>query len=63
MRELIRSTCGLPVSGVIEGFGEALQLMSVEGHIRVTIPSELAYGEAGAGGASTQEQTPARGRG
>ena len=38
-----------PVNGVIAGFGEALQLMSVGGHIRVTIPSELAYGEAGAG--------------
>ena len=38
-----------PVNGVIPGFGEALQLMSVGGHIRVTIPSELAYGEAGAG--------------
>lgn len=40
-----------PVSGVIAGFGEALQLMSVGGHIRVTIPSELAYGETGAGAA------------
>ena len=39
-----------PVSGVIEGFGEALQLMSVGGHIRVTIPSDLAYGEAGSSG-------------
>ncbi len=38
-----------PVSGVIEGFGEALQLMSVGGHIRVTIPSALGYGETGAG--------------
>ena len=38
-----------PVSGVIEGFGEAVQLMSVGGHIRVTIPSEKAYGEDGAG--------------
>jgi len=38
-----------PVDGVIPGFGEALQLMSVGGHIRVTIPSELAYGEEGAG--------------
>ncbi len=38
------------VSGVIKGFGEALQLMSVGGHIRVTIPSDLAYGEVGAGG-------------
>ena len=38
------------VDGVIAGFGEALQLMSVGGHMRVTIPSELAYGEEGAGG-------------
>lgn len=44
---------GLPaefdVDGVITGFGEALQLMSVGGHIRVTVPPELAYGERGAG--------------
>ena len=38
-----------PVDGVIAGFGEALQLMSVGGQMRVTIPSELAYGEEGAG--------------
>ena len=38
-----------PVSGVIPGVGEALQLWSAGGHMRVTIPSELAYGEAGAG--------------
>ncbi len=38
-----------PVNGLIEGFSEALQLMSVGSHVRVTIPSELAYGEAGAG--------------
>ncbi len=37
------------VDGVIEGFGEALQLMSVGGHARVTIPPELGYGEAGRG--------------
>jgi len=37
------------VDGVIAGFGEALQLMSAGGQIRVTIPSELAYGEDGAG--------------
>ena len=37
------------VSGVISGFGEALQLMSVGSHVRVTIPSELAYGETGSG--------------
>lgn len=44
---------GLPaefdVDGVITGFGEALQLMSVGGHIRVTVPPELGYGERGAG--------------
>jgi len=38
-----------PVDGVIAGFGEALQLMSAGGQLRVTIPSELAYGEDGAG--------------
>ncbi len=37
------------VDGVIEGFGEALQLMSVGSQIRVTIPPELGYGEAGRG--------------
>lgn len=37
------------VDRVIEGFGEALQLMSVGSQIRVTIPSELGYGEAGRG--------------
>ena len=45
------------VSGVIPGFGEALQLMSVGGHIRVTIPSELAYGETGAGDAIGPNET------
>lgn len=35
------------VNGVIAGFGEALQLMSVGSQIRVTIPAELGYGEAG----------------
>lgn len=40
-----------PVNGLIEGFSEALQMMSVGSHVRVTIPPELAYGEAGAGSA------------
>ena len=40
-----------PVNGLIEGFSEALQMMSVGSHVRVTIPPELAYGEAGAGAA------------
>ncbi|WP_339847365.1 FKBP-type peptidyl-prolyl cis-trans isomerase [uncultured Halopseudomonas sp.] len=36
----------LPVSGVIPGWVEILQLMNVGDKFKVTIPSELAYGEA-----------------
>lgn len=36
----------LPVSGVIPGWVEVLQLMNVGDKFKVTIPSELAYGEA-----------------
>lgn len=36
------------VDNVIPGFSEALKLMAVGGRIRVVIPSELAYGAAGA---------------
>jgi FKBP-type peptidyl-prolyl cis-trans isomerase FklB len=36
----------LPVSGVIPGWVEILQLMHVGEKLKVTIPSELAYGEA-----------------
>jgi FKBP-type peptidyl-prolyl cis-trans isomerase FklB len=39
------------VGGVIAGFAEALQLMTVGSHYRVFIPSELAYGPQGSGGA------------
>lgn len=39
-----------PVSGVIPGFAEALQLMSLNSSWRIYIPSELAYGEAGVPG-------------
>lgn len=46
-----------PVNELIEGFSEALQLMSVGSHIRVTIPSELAYGEAGVGAVIDPNET------
>ena len=39
-----------PVSGVIPGWTEALQLMQPSGVLEVWIPSELAYGTRGAGG-------------
>jgi FKBP-type peptidyl-prolyl cis-trans isomerase FklB len=39
-----------PVSGVIPGWTEALQLMKTGSKYDIVIPSNLAYGEAGAGG-------------
>ena len=39
-----------PVTGVIEGWTEALQLMNEGSHWRLFIPPELAYGDRGAGG-------------
>ncbi|WP_167605239.1 FKBP-type peptidyl-prolyl cis-trans isomerase [Maribellus sediminis] len=40
-----------PVNGVIQGWVEALQLMSEGSKWRLYIPSDLAYGSRGAGGA------------
>ena len=39
-----------PVTGVIKGWVEALQLMKTGSKYRLFIPSELAYGAQGAGG-------------
>ncbi len=41
----------IPVSGVIRGWVEALQLMPVGSKWKLYIPSDLGYGDRGAGGA------------
>ncbi|MBQ0725082.1 MAG: FKBP-type peptidyl-prolyl cis-trans isomerase [Cycloclasticus sp.] len=46
-----------PVNGVIQGWQEALQLMNVGAKWKVFIPSNLAYGENGAGGSIGPNET------
>jgi FKBP-type peptidyl-prolyl cis-trans isomerase FklB len=45
------------VNGVIKGWTEALQLMPVGSKWQLFVPSELAYGQRGAGGAIGPNQT------
>jgi peptidylprolyl isomerase len=44
------SQATFPVGGVIPGFRDAILGMSIGGQRRVSIPSELGYGQVGAGG-------------
>lgn len=44
-----RKSISFPVNGVIPGWVEALQLMSIGDKWKLYIPQELAYGERGAG--------------
>jgi FKBP-type peptidyl-prolyl cis-trans isomerase len=46
-----------PVGGVIKGWTEALQLMPVGSKWQLVVPSELAYGSRGAGGAIGPNET------
>ena len=41
----------IPVSGVIQGWVQALQMMPVGSKWKLYIPSDLGYGDRGAGGA------------
>jgi FKBP-type peptidyl-prolyl cis-trans isomerase FklB len=46
-----------PVGGVIKGWTEALQLMPVGSKWQLFVPSDLAYGKRGAGGAIGPDET------
>ena len=39
-----------PLNGVIKGFSEGLTLVGEGGKIRLYMPSDIAYGDRGAGG-------------
>ena len=45
------------VQGVIKGWVEALQLMTVGSKWKLAIPSDIAYGERGAGGDIGPDET------
>ena len=51
------SPASFPVNGVIAGWTEALQLMPVGSKWKLFVPSDLAYGERGAGEAITPHAT------
>jgi FKBP-type peptidyl-prolyl cis-trans isomerase FklB len=51
------SPATFPVNRVIAGWTEALQMMGTGSKWRLVIPSELAYGERGAGGAIPPDAT------
>ncbi|MBU1172396.1 MAG: FKBP-type peptidyl-prolyl cis-trans isomerase [Proteobacteria bacterium] len=51
------ATATFPLNGVIKGWTEALQLMPEGSKYELFIPSELAYGESGSGGAIEPNST------
>ncbi len=52
-----REPIEFPLSGVIRGWTEGVQLMKEGGKFEFYIPSELAYGSRGAGGAIGPDET------
>ncbi len=54
------SSVTFPVKSVIRGWTEALQLMPVGSRWQLFVPSDLAYGERGAGGGGGRRRGPAQ---